>query len=396
MTLEFEKVKCPLCSTDNDKDLYFDKRMAGASGEVEISVKQCSKCGFIYNSPRLSEIGLNTYYENSDLGSGQVFRDESAKGHYSILHTERANFLKSSLTQNIKFNLLDIGCGNGGFLNAVIKQIPYCNARGLDPSNLAVKNCKQIDIEVIQGSVNDLSSMNLDVDIVSMISVLEHLPNPREALKEIKKFIGSNGILYLEIPNTLEPEVSLTGFFNFEHIVHFTPSTLYKLLEEEGFHKIIQDESVSNVVRVIASSSNQPIFSGFDIQYEDDREKSKNAILKYINDERVLVHGLRDKVKSLLQNWKKRNKKIAIYGAGLHTIELSSHIDLAKYVDCYLDGDANKQNKVFLGKKVYSPMVAKDLDIDAVIISSGRFIEEMHRTIIDHGKKNLIVETCYE
>ena len=41
-------------------------------------------------------------------------------------------------------------------------------------------------------------------------------------------------------------------------------------------------------------------------------------------------------------------------------------------------------------------MVAKDLDIDAVIISSGRFIEEMHRTIIDHGKANLIVETCYE
>ena len=143
-----------------------------------------------------------------------------------------------------------------------------------------------------------------------MISVLEHLPNPREALKEIKKFIGSNGILYLEIINTLEPEVSLTGFFNFEHIVHFTPSTLYKLLEEEGFHKIIQDESVSNVVRVIASSSNQPIFSGLDIQYEDDREKSKNAILKYINDERVLVHGLRDKVKSLLQNWKKETKKL--------------------------------------------------------------------------------------
>ena len=105
---------------------------------------------------------------------------------------------------------------------------------------------------------------------------------------------------------------------------------------------------------------------------------------------------MRSKVKSKLQNWKSKNKKIAMYGAGLHSVELSSHIDLNSYVSCYLDGDINKQGKKFLGKKVYSPESVKHLNIDAVIISSGRFIDEMKRTVLSHGNDGIEVATCYE
>ena len=238
--------------------------------------------------------------------------------------------------------------------------------------------------------------MNIEVDVISLISVLEHLPDPREAIREIKKVLGSTGILYIEIPNSLKPEVSLTGFFNFEHIVHFTPATIYKLLKEEGFKKIKRDFSVDHVVRVIASSSNQDLFIGDSISIEDDGEESRLSILNYRKEEKLLVHKLRNRVKSLLEDWKLSGKKVAVYGAGLHSVELSSHIDLYSFVDCYLDGDVHKQGKSFLGKKVYSPLTIKDLDIDAVIISSGRFVDEMKRTVINSGKNDLIVETCYE
>jgi 2-polyprenyl-3-methyl-5-hydroxy-6-metoxy-1,4-benzoquinol methylase len=396
MNIQLETIPCPLCKSHINKNVYSDNRIVGASGEIKINVQQCSDCNFIFNSPRPTQEGLESYYKNSDLASGQVYRDESDKGHYSILHAERANFLKESLSNDRQFSLIDIGCGNGGFLKAVRNEVPNSIIKGLDPSKQAVENCKEIEIDVIQAGINDISKMNIEVDVISLISVLEHLPDPREAIREIKKALGSTGIFYIEIPNTLKPEVSLTGFFGFEHIVHFTPATIYKLLKEEGFNKIKRDFSVDHVVRVVASASNHDLFIGDSISIEDDLEESRLSILNYCKDEKLLVHRLRNRVKSFLEDWKSSGKKVAVYGAGHHSVELSSHIDLYNFVDCYLDGDVHKQGKSFLGKEVYSPLVIKDLDIDAVIISSGRFVDEMKRTVINSGKNNLIVKTCYE
>ena len=396
MVIELEDIACPICNFKEGVTIYSDNRMAGNSIEISITVKQCDGCGFIFNSPRPTETGLKKYYENSNLGSGQVFRDESEKGYYSNLHDERANFLKESLIFTNDLSLIDVGCGNGGFLKSIIKEIPDISVLGLDPSIQAVENCKKSNINVIQAAINELPNIKIDVDIISLISVLEHLTNPREAIRACKQSLGSSGIIYIEIPNTLKPEVSLTGFFNFEHIVHFTPSSLLKLLENEGFKFVKHDKSVDHVVRIVASPSNLDFFKGEEINYLDDSRDSLASIQKYAKNEKELVHSMRSKVKSKLQNWKSKNKKIAMYGAGLHSVELSSHIDLNSYVSCYLDGDINKQGKKFLGKKVYSPESVKHLNIDAVIISSGRFIDEMKRTVLSHGNDGIEVATCYE
>ena len=169
MNIQLETISCPLCKSNINKNVYSDNRIVGTSGEVKINVQQCSDCNFIFNSPRPTQEGLESYYKNSDLASGQVYRDESDKGHYSILHAERANFLKKSLSNDRQFSLIDIGCGNGGFLKAVRNEVPNSSIKGLDPSKQAVENCKEIGIDVIQAGINDISKMNIEKEIKSIM-----------------------------------------------------------------------------------------------------------------------------------------------------------------------------------------------------------------------------------
>ena len=128
----------------------------------------------------------------------------------------------------------------------------------------------------------------------------------------------------------------------------------------------------------------------------DDRLEARRSVLEYAVDEKVLIDGLRLRVSAALENWSSRNLKIAVYGAGLHTQQLATLVNLDSSVFCYLDGDPKKHGKSFLGKQIFSPTHLDALDIDAVLISSNRFVDEMSATARRYGGTRIELLTCYE
>lgn len=395
----YEEPNCPVCNTVQRSQLYQrTKRTESSLGDVTISVAQCSQCGFVYNSPRVRDAILKDYYLYSPLASGQVFRDESARGYYPQLNAARAKFLSSFLESRKNCRLLDIGCGVGGFLDALkATGIEGWEFFGMEPSRNACDAARLKGYAVEHACLAEDSLPEKSFDAISLVSVLEHLLNPREALARVHQLLKPDGIIYVEVPNLLKPEISLSGCFSLEHIQHFTPASLADLLQSFGITELVSDAEKQGSNLRIAGSKNLSAWGGGELEiFSSDRKLADKIIRQYAHDEGVFLQMLDVRVRAVLDAWRNAKRKVAIYGAGIHTIGLTAYFDLQNYCDCFLDGDPKKHGTEFLGLSVHSPAEIIPLEIDCILVSSQRFQDEIVRKIRETAGEKVEIAVCYD
>jgi 2-polyprenyl-3-methyl-5-hydroxy-6-metoxy-1,4-benzoquinol methylase len=395
----FESPVCPVCSVDENQTLYRrNKRTGSTLGEIEIVVAQCSGCGFVYNCPRVRQSILSNYYYSSSVASGQTYRDEGPHGYYPLLHKARARFFSGFLKKQPSGKLLDVGCGVGGFLQAVSAEIiGDWQLLGLEPSMEASKQARAngytVETAILAEDVFSPSSF----DAISLVSVLEHLPDLHQAIKSVSILLKPDGIVFIEVPNLLSPELTLTGFFSLEHIQHFTPGSLSALLIQYGLSEIVVDPNVKDKIIRITASSNMARWSDADLMtFVDDTLAARAAVTEYASKEDRLLSKLNRKVSDAFIRWRQQGLTTAIYGAGTHTAELMAHFDLHSVSSILLDGDPKKQGTTFLDLPVYSPEQIPKLGIDAILVSSNRFQAEIVRKIRQVAGNSIEVVLCYD
>lgn len=97
--------------------------------------------------------------------------------------------------------LLDIGCSDGVFISLAR---PRCwRAVGLDVDERMLRRARQRcpDAEFYRGSADRLPFEDNTFSVVSMLDVLEHLPDPVAALKEVDRVLHPSGRLILSTPH---------------------------------------------------------------------------------------------------------------------------------------------------------------------------------------------------
>lgn len=401
----YEHVACPLCGRDDSSELYRTQKFTGTFlGRVTITLAQCAGCGFVFDSPRPTSAALARYYGEDALASGRVYRSDAADAHYPKLFAHRATFYAPLFDARPSGRLLDVGCGTGAFLRAMAEHAPdgwqLC---GLEPSAeshaalAAERAAGTADFVVERGYLGDPLFADASFDAVSLISVLEHLPDPLAAMREVARLLKPNGVALLEVPNTLHPELSLTGYFGLEHVCHFTPGSLQHLLREVGLPEMQIDERVRDrVLRVVAGRDLRSWGYEPTESFAPDGPDVAQAVVRYAEAERTFLDALERRVGGALERWSHEGRTIAIYGAGAHTAELSTRFDLAAHATCLLDGDPTKQGREFLGLPVHAPESIPALGIDAVLLSTHRFTEEMTATVRRCGGPNIAIERCYD
>ncbi|MFV2058075.1 MAG: methyltransferase domain-containing protein [Thiohalomonadales bacterium] len=394
-----ETAACPVCGSINQQTLYRHNKQTGTTlGEIEVVVGQCDDCGFVYNSRRLRSAVISDYYFSSSVASGQTYRDEDSQAYYPSLHKTRARFLSGFLNSQLSGSLLDIGCGVGGFLGAMSHELNGdWQCLGIEPSmeasRLARINGFRVKTTMLAGDIFTPHS----IDAISLVSVLEHLSDLHQALKSVTELLKSDGIVFIEVPNLLLPELSLTGFFSPEHIQHFTPGSLFALLHRYGLSEIITDRSVTDkVIRIVASARMAGWSTADLVTYSDDSTEACQAVKEYTTREERLLTELNYNVTAALVRWQRRNCTIAIYGAGVHTAELLGHFDLHAVCSIVIDGDPKKQGTTYLGFPVYSPEQILELGINAILISSHRFQDEIINKIRQVAGERVEIALCYE
>lgn len=172
-----------------------------------------------------------------------------SKNYYNKNYFKKRDFLDLHLAEmiNILMNenrlksILDVGCGTGRLVK-FLKEAGY-EVKGCDLSTEAVRFAqKLVPGQISQARARKLPFKNNSFDIITSISVIEHL-NKKEAHKffnEAKRVLKSKGILFLVTPNFATPIRYFQGkkWFGYSdptHIVFYTPKSLSQLLKKYGF-----------------------------------------------------------------------------------------------------------------------------------------------------------------
>lgn len=94
--------------------------------------------------------------------------------------------------------ILDVGTGTGGNLLALDK---LGAVSGIDISERAVEFCRRRGLEnVFLSPAEKIDSPAAGFDVITCLDVLEHVPNPQEALAEMKRVLKDAGRIIITVP----------------------------------------------------------------------------------------------------------------------------------------------------------------------------------------------------
>ncbi|MFO1402032.1 MAG: methyltransferase domain-containing protein [Steroidobacteraceae bacterium] len=195
-------------------------------------------CGLIYKRAETAALAAsNTYQEEYFTGGVYTKRRwrRIQKSRHQLL--DALNFAERGAS-------LDIGCSMGYVLDA---------ARGLglepagtDVSEFAAAACRERGYEARQGTMTALPFADARFSVVTMKHVLEHTPDPRAALREVRRVLRPGGALFIAVPDprygraVRNPRAS--RFYgprrSRQHFIYYSPATLAQLLSEEGLRAV--------------------------------------------------------------------------------------------------------------------------------------------------------------
>jgi SAM-dependent methyltransferase len=136
--------------------------------------------------------------------------------------------------------LLEIGSYLGIFLDRI--RSTGWDVTGLEPFHtVAEYSRKNYNLNVVGKLLPEAKFPDNSFDAVIMLHVIEHLPNPSEYIREIRRIIKSGGMLVVETPRFDSLMFKVMGrrersLSNCDgHIYFFTVPSLSALLERNGF-----------------------------------------------------------------------------------------------------------------------------------------------------------------
>mgnify|MGYP001616517494 FL=1 len=142
------------------------------------------------------------------------------------------------LIKDTATRILDIGCGNGGFVYW-LQQIGYMNASGIDIGSEQIEVAKKLGIENVERAdiIGYLVGKENLYDIVFARDILEHLTKDEifEVLETVFNALKVDGLLIVQAPNGESLFSGRLRYGDFTHEMVFTRSSLNQILRVAGF-----------------------------------------------------------------------------------------------------------------------------------------------------------------
>jgi len=153
--------------------------------------------------------------------------------------------------------LLDVGCGNGGFL-LLARQAGW-QVEGVDFDEGAVKAARSRGLTVHLGGIDVLEGQDECFDVITICHVIEHVYSPGSLLQRLNSLLKTGGTLWLDTPN-----LNSLGAIRFgpnwrdldppRHLVLFNAESLCRCLANAGFGSIRQRWRGMSLFEVFAAS----------------------------------------------------------------------------------------------------------------------------------------------
>jgi ubiquinone/menaquinone biosynthesis C-methylase UbiE len=178
------------------------------------------------------------YYESPAFWAGNMVADQA--------NTIRIEETIKMIPADVQ-SLIDVGCGNGKFLNKILANKSISKLIGIDRSMEALKH---VLTDRFISDINDIKLENGYADCVSCLQVLEHIPFPvyEKSLSELARV--SRKYILISVPYKEKLEASFTSCpkcktsFNKElHLRNYFEKDIDSLFEPFGF-KILSKKNI--------------------------------------------------------------------------------------------------------------------------------------------------------
>jgi len=167
-------------------------------------------------------------------------------GRSKIISSIMENYI--GLKSNLK--ILDVGCGAGYTTFTLTK---FGNVYGMDYSFQALKysNKRGLD-KVLKSSVYALPFQTNTFDVITMFDSLEHMANDLEVLKELKRILKKDGMIFISVP-AFQFLWSIHDVV-LSHFRRYNSKSLASVLIRAGFKNIWSSYFMSFLFPIVAIS----------------------------------------------------------------------------------------------------------------------------------------------
>jgi 2-polyprenyl-3-methyl-5-hydroxy-6-metoxy-1,4-benzoquinol methylase len=218
---------CLLCGREG-QPLYchLTDRMFDVPGEW--GYLQCPACSLVWLNPRpVPEDLIKTYKTYYTHGQKKRFADWRKSLYWGLCSTlpgfddiapgwiwkwagtalswipawrEQARLGTMCLDAGSKGKLLDVGCGDGGFLSMM--RSAGWEVAGVEPDPAAASVAREKHpLSLIAASLSDPRLTEVSVDVVTLSHVIEHVPDPIQLLRQCRRILKPRGKIVILTPN---------------------------------------------------------------------------------------------------------------------------------------------------------------------------------------------------
>lgn len=250
---------CPICGNKKsghlfDSEDYITSELFG--------IYECSQC--VVFTEIKKDIDLSAYYSDVYYGSRK-------SGVERLINLARIRAV-SKFKNFEQPSLLDIGCGNGSFVERARQ-----NGWESFGTEIAPPNHLKSSGHVYRGDFLDVNFSENSFDLVSLWHSFEHIKDPRKYLSKVRKILKTGGTLLIELPNfaSWQAKMFRGNWFHLDvprHLYHFSPDSLSLLIQKEDFRdiKVQRGSLIYDLFGYLQSSLN--LFS-----------KRKNLLFDFLN-----------------------------------------------------------------------------------------------------------------
>lgn len=194
-----ENTKCPYCSSSKIYPIR-DYSMQALINEY-INTYNFNPYSDIYNDLTLEKM----HCSNCGLEFYNYKIPDSPLLYEKLLATGRYTYPKYKWEYNQAINLivkydlkrvLDIGCGEGNFLDKIKNLVDY--SLGSEFNQTAISRCREKGLNVTSKPLNSITEK---FDFICMFQILEHISSPKQFIEEVLNLLEPGGLLFIATPN---------------------------------------------------------------------------------------------------------------------------------------------------------------------------------------------------
>lgn len=199
-------------------------------GSAPADIVRCERCGHMQVAAFPPEPQLDEAY--AEVAEAAYVDEEAGQ------RATAARALDRLERHRAPGRLVDLGCWVGFLVSEAGAR--GWTASGVEPSRFASEYARSsLELDVITGTLESAGLPEGEFDAVVMGDVIEHLPDPGDALDRIHALLAPDGVVMLMLPDAGSRVAALLGARWWSvlptHVQYFTRESLSRLLARHGF-----------------------------------------------------------------------------------------------------------------------------------------------------------------